>query len=98
MKLGVRPRGLLSAGVGLLLTATAACSGGSGHSSDDPTLSGSPIKVGLFDPNSGAAAVPGVKAGMDAGVSYVAKELHGIGGHPLVVEACSIDGTPETTI
>ncbi|GAA0584806.1 ABC transporter substrate-binding protein [Actinomadura livida] len=90
-------RVLLSGGVGLLLTAAAAC-GGSDEPSDDPTLTGAPIKVGLFNPDKGAVAVPAVKSGMDAGVSYVAKELKGVQGRPIVVEACSVDGTPESTI
>ncbi|MEU5987513.1 ABC transporter substrate-binding protein [Spirillospora sp. NPDC047418] len=88
---------LLSGGVGLLLTA-AACSGGSDDSSDDPALTGAPIKVGLFNPDKGAVAVPAVKSGMDAGVKYIAKELKGVKGRPIVVESCSIDGTPESTI
>lgn len=103
MKPGVRTgstrsRVLFSAGVGVLLTAGAACSGGTNDASDDPTLTGAPIKVGLFNPASGPVVVPGVKAGMDAGVRYVAKELKGIGGRPIVVESCTVDGTPESTI
>ena len=103
MKLGTRTgstlsRALLSAGIGLLLTASAACSGGSDESSDDPALTGAPIKVGLFNPDKGPVSVPSVKSGMDAGVKYIAKELKGVGGRPIVVESCSIDGTPESTI
>ncbi|ROO87345.1 branched-chain amino acid transport system substrate-binding protein [Actinocorallia herbida] len=90
-------RVLLSAGMGLLLTAAAAC-GGADQPSDEPTLTGEPIKVGLFNPDKGAVAVPAVKSGMDAAVSYIAKELKGVKGRPIVVESCSVDGTPESTI
>lgn len=106
-----RSRVLLGATTGLILIATAACSStasgtngtagadGTGHPAvTQPTLTGTPIKVGLFNPDTGAAAEAGVKAGMDAGVSYVGTELGGVGGHPIVVDSCSVDGTPETTI
>jgi branched-chain amino acid transport system substrate-binding protein len=84
--------------MGILLTAAAACSSGSDPASDDPSLTGAPIKVGLFNPDKGPVSVPAVKAGMDAGVRYVAKEMKGVGGRPIVVESCSVDGTPESTI
>jgi branched-chain amino acid transport system substrate-binding protein len=105
MKLGdggrpARSRILASAAAALLLAATAACSdgGGGGSASRAPALAGTPIKVGLFNPDTGATALLGVKAGMDAGVRYVASELGGIGGHPIEVDSCSVDGTPEKTI
>jgi branched-chain amino acid transport system substrate-binding protein len=96
-----RSRLLASAGAALLLAATAACSSSASHPSapsGQPALTGTPIKVGLFTPDTGALALPGVKAGTDAGVKYVDGELGGIGGHPIEIDNCSIDGTPETTI
>ncbi|GAA3224926.1 ABC transporter substrate-binding protein [Actinocorallia longicatena] len=93
-----RTRVLLGGGLGLLLTAATACSGGSGETASEPGLTGKPIKVGLFNPDKGPVMVPAVKSGMDAGVSYIAKELKGVGGRPIEVDACSVDGTPESTI
>lgn len=97
----VRSRVWTAVGAGLVLMTGAACSSGTSHSSgpsDQSTLTGTPVKVGLFNPGTGPLALPGVKTGTDAGVKYVNSKLGGINGHPVQVESCSIDGTPETTI
>ncbi|WP_007506846.1 ABC transporter substrate-binding protein [Pseudofrankia saprophytica] len=96
-----RPWVVVGLGLGLALATMAACGSGSSGSSgmpDENAATGTPIKVGFFRPDSGVATLPGVGAGMKAAVSYVNGELGGIDGHPIAVEDCSIDGTPETTI
>ncbi|MCF2525882.1 ABC transporter substrate-binding protein [Yinghuangia soli] len=105
MRLGTRGRPvrsrLAAGGAGLALVLLATACGGDGDSADastPSTLPGTPIKVGLFNPDAGALALPGVKPATDAAVKYINGELGGIGGHPLEVVSCSIDGTPESTI
>ncbi|MCK9903319.1 ABC transporter substrate-binding protein [Parafrankia colletiae] len=96
-----RSRVVVGLGLGLALAVTAACGG-----SDDPaadttgrnTATGTPVRVGFFSPESGVNALPGAVTGMKAAVAYVNGDLGGIGGHPIEVVSCPIDGTPETTI
>lgn len=61
--------------------------------------SGTPILVGLDEPdrgafNLGATMTPGI----DGGVKYVNETLHGIDGHPVKLVTCNSDGTPSTEV
>ncbi|MFV0309376.1 MAG: ABC transporter substrate-binding protein, partial [Desertimonas sp.] len=40
----------------------------------------------------------GIRAGFEQGVRYVNERLGGINGHPLEVEACNVDITPESSV
>lgn len=91
------PTGPVLLAVGLLVTA-AAC-GGSATSDDDREMpEGDPVRIGLFDPSSGAYKSPGVGVGARAAVDHVNHEIGGIHERPVELVSCATDGTPETTI
>ena len=75
----------------------AACSGGGdGRRGDGP--GGEPVVVGFINQESGAVgSFPEVRADAEAAVRYVNRELDGVRGRPLKLEACSTDGTPESS-
>jgi branched-chain amino acid transport system substrate-binding protein len=50
----------------------------------------SPIKIGFLTIDQGTNAVPGPKQGAEAAVAYANAQLGGIGGHPIVLDYCSI--------
>ncbi len=59
--------------------------------------SGDPIKVGYINIDAGAVAFPEATAGAEAGEATINEELGGIGGRPLELVYCSVDGTPESS-
>ncbi|MBL7499256.1 ABC transporter substrate-binding protein [Frankia sp. CNm7] len=82
----------------------AACGGSDDGSSDSPGApgasvpTGTPIRVGFFNPSTGPLASPGVGTGSKAAVKYINSDLGGVNGHPIEVIDCAVDGTPETSI
>jgi branched-chain amino acid transport system substrate-binding protein len=90
-------------------TADSGSSAASGDSStapagSDPFLttgkaaSGDPVKVGLLNPVAGVLPFPSVLPSAKAAVAYLNSNLGGINGHPLSLEVCNADGTPETAV
>ena len=87
-------------------TATTSSAGSSGSSAGTATgsatgssaPSGSAIKVGLIDPDLGAAGSPDEKYGMLAAKYYINSVMGGMNGHPIDVVNCDSDGTPEKNI
>ncbi|MCX5043808.1 ABC transporter substrate-binding protein [Aldersonia sp. NBC_00410] len=60
---------------------------------------GTPVKIGLFDPSAGPITNPGVAVGADAAVDYINNTLGGLNGQPIELVPCAVDGTsPESTI
>ncbi|MFV0309375.1 MAG: hypothetical protein ACK5OX_16720, partial [Desertimonas sp.] len=57
-----------------------------------------PVVVGFHNLEGGAISLPGIRAGFEQGVRYVNERLGGINGHPLEVEACNVDITPESSV
>lgn len=74
-------------------------SGGGTSIAPGVEATGTPIKVGLFNPSKGPATQAGVTTGKNAAIEYINKQIGGIGGHPIEVVDCGIDNTsPESTI
>lgn len=62
----------------------------------DPSLS--PVVVGFHNLEGGAVSLPELRESFEAGVEYVNSQLGGINGHPMEVNSCNVDFTPETSI
>jgi branched-chain amino acid transport system substrate-binding protein len=96
--------------VAVLAAAVAALAAGCGSSSpsnatgaatssakSDPAPSGTPIEIGYVNDESGPVAVPFVRYGTQAAVTYV--NAHGgVNGHPIKLVTCAGDGSPEKSI
>ena len=63
---------------------------------DTAAPEGDPIKVGHINIDSGPVAFPEATAGAEAAEGWI-NDNGGIGGRPLEVVYCSVDGTPETS-
>ncbi|MGI9033420.1 MAG: ABC transporter substrate-binding protein [Acidimicrobiales bacterium] len=88
----------LLAGLVVVALLLAACSGGSGSKASGKRASGPPIVVGLINQeNAAIGSFPEVRTDAEAAVRYVNAELDGIGGHPVRLETCTTDGTPESS-
>jgi len=57
---------------------------------------GSPYVFGMINDETGAVTFPEARQGAIAAVNYVNNYLNGINGHPIVIDACTGDGTPAT--
>ena len=57
---------------------------------------GSPYVFGMINDETGAVTFPEARQGSIAAVNYVNNYLDGINGHPIVIDACTGDGTPAT--
>jgi branched-chain amino acid transport system substrate-binding protein len=57
---------------------------------------GSPYVFGMINDETGAVTFPEARQGSIAAVDYVNNYLDGINGHPIVIDACTGDGTPAT--
>jgi branched-chain amino acid transport system substrate-binding protein len=57
---------------------------------------GSPYVFGMINDETGAVTFPEARQGAIAAVDYVNNYLDGINGHPIVIDACTGDGTPAT--
>jgi branched-chain amino acid transport system substrate-binding protein len=60
--------------------------------------SGDPVKVGLLNPVSGLLPFPSVLPSAKAAIAYLDSNLGGINGHPISLDVCNSDGTPETAV
>lgn len=69
--------------------------GGSAPATDE-VATGTPIKIGIFNPNT--ATNPQIDPGIVGGLDYVNNHLGGINGHPIELQRCDSDGTPEKAI
>jgi branched-chain amino acid transport system substrate-binding protein len=83
------------AGVAALVLLTAACSKPESQAATSAKLSGTPITIGVQSLDTGAVAYPQSTYGAKAAEWYVNNTLGGINGHPLKLDLCSGDGTPE---
>src|SRR5882672_2357121 len=55
------------------------------------------IKVGFFNPGVGSGYIdPYASQAAEAAVEYVNNELGGVDGHPLEIEVCNAENTPES--
>ena len=70
--------------------------GGDTDGDDTAAPAGDPIKVGYINIDSGPVAFPEATAGAEAAEGWI-NDNGGIGGRPLEVVYCSVDGTPETS-
>lgn len=70
--------------------------GATGSATNGATVSGTPVKVGLVN-QEGAATGDFTQVTVEtlAAEKYINQELGGISGHPLQVDSCITDGTPE---
>lgn len=86
-------------GAAVLALALAGC-GGSSDSAVDATggLTGDPVVLGVQSLDTGAVAYPQNTYGAKAAEWYINNKLDGIGGHPVKLDICSGDGTPETGV
>ena len=57
---------------------------------------GTPYVFGMINDETGAVTFPEARQGSIAAVDYVNNYLNGINGHPIVIDACTGDGTPAT--
>ncbi len=82
--------------LGIVAVVGAACSGGS--SGGPQKASGSPLVVGFINQeNSATGSFPEVRADAEAAVRYVNAQLDGVRGHPIRLETCETDGSPESS-
>jgi branched-chain amino acid transport system substrate-binding protein len=78
-------------------TATTAAGGGATATSAAAAPTGEAIKVGFINVDSGAVSFPESTAGAKAAEGVINDSLGGIGGRPLEVVYCSVNGTPESS-
>ncbi|MFF5477719.1 ABC transporter substrate-binding protein [Streptomyces sp. NPDC012935] len=95
-------RSLMSAAAvaALALTMTACAEDGSDTAAgkDAPKPTGKPLRIGWVNLEGGAVSVPETRIGAEAGVRYVNQHLNGIGGRPLELVRCDVDGSPEKSV
>lgn len=72
-----------------------ACGGGSSAPAGSNQATGTPIKIGFVNIEKGTFTLPGVGAGVRAAVKHINADLNGIDGHPIVLDECIMDLTPE---
>jgi branched-chain amino acid transport system substrate-binding protein len=76
-------------------TTTPATSASSGGTTGGSTASGSPITIGVAEPDRGSLSLaPPNTDGLSAGLTYVNKVLGGVHGHPFKIVICNSDETP----
>ncbi|MCZ7528744.1 MAG: ABC transporter substrate-binding protein [Acidimicrobiia bacterium] len=60
--------------------------------------SGDPVVVGVINmENAPTGSFPEIREGMQAAADYLNAELGGVTGHPIQLESCTTNGTPEAT-
>jgi len=80
----------------VVMVVLAACSGGG--SGGAQKAGGSPLVVGFINQeNAAAGSFPEVRTDAEAAVRYVNTRLGGVRGHPLKLETCATDGSPESS-
>lgn len=83
------------AGVAALALLASACSKPQTQAEVSTKLSGDPITIGVQSLDTGAVAYPQSTYGAKAAEWFVNNKMGGINGHPLKLDLCSGDGTPE---
>jgi branched-chain amino acid transport system substrate-binding protein len=88
---------LLCALLALGLVASA-CSGRKGSSGGAKRATGKPLPVGMINmEDSPTGSFPELRRDAEAAVRYVNEELGGVHNHPLQLEVCRTQGTPESS-
>ncbi|MFD7408632.1 ABC transporter substrate-binding protein [Streptomyces sp. NPDC059866] len=85
----------------LALTMTACADEGAGSSAAEDTGSrpdGKALRVGWVNLEGSTVSIPESRLGAEAGVAYVNKHLNGVGGRPLELVRCDVDGSPEKSV
>jgi branched-chain amino acid transport system substrate-binding protein len=76
-------------------TSTGASASGSGSSSGNKAT-GTPIKIGYIGDDAGANhSNANITVGVNAALDYINNELGGLNGHPIQLDQCKTDQTPE---
>jgi branched-chain amino acid transport system substrate-binding protein len=57
-----------------------------------------PVVVGFHNLEGGVISLPQIREGFEQGVRYVNERQGGINGHPLEIESCNVDITPESSV
>ncbi len=57
-----------------------------------------PVRFGFHNLEGGALSLPEIRHGFEEGIKYVNEELGGINGHPIEIESCNTDLTPESSV
>ena len=57
-----------------------------------------PVTFGFHNLEGGAVSLPEIRHGFEEGIRYVNEELGGINGHPIEIESCNLDLTPESSV
>src|SRR4051812_14712220 len=87
-----------TASAAALLLLASACSKPESNADNTGGLSGGPVTIGVQSLDTGAVGYPQNTYGAKAAEWYVNNKLGGINGHPLKLDICSGDGTPETGV
>jgi branched-chain amino acid transport system substrate-binding protein len=78
-------------------TATPAAASTSNVLGTPKAASGTPIKLGLLNLESGPVTFPEYRQSAQAAVDYINAYKGGIGGHPVKLVTCATDGQPSTS-
>jgi branched-chain amino acid transport system substrate-binding protein len=62
----------------------------------DPSKS--PVLIGFHNLEGGSISLTDMRYGFEAAVDYINQELGGVSGHPLKVDECKTDVTPESAV
>jgi branched-chain amino acid transport system substrate-binding protein len=57
-----------------------------------------PITIGFKNLEGGPISLTQIRIGFEEGVKYVNEQLGGINGHPIKIDFCKVDGSPESSI
>ena len=57
-----------------------------------------PVVFGFHNLEGGSVSLPEIRYGFEEGIRYVNEELGGINGHPIEIESCNLDVTPESSV
>lgn len=80
-------------------TGTAATGSAPSGSTAGQAATGSPILIGVAEPDRGAGNLGSAMGpGLDGGLYYVNHVLGGINGHPIKTDMCNSDGTPSVEV
>src|SRR5215212_9927257 len=88
-------------------TAASTSAGGTATTAGAPTTTAAakaadssmaPVVFGFHNLEGGALSLPEVRVGFEEGIKYVNEELGGINGHPVRIESCNLDITPESSV
>lgn len=95
----MKNRSIASAAVAALALLLSGCStSSSGKAESNAGLKGEPVVIGVQSLDTGPVAYPQSTYGAKAGEYYINNTLGGINGHPVKLDICSGDGTPETGV